>query len=72
VVCATLFIALIETIFILPIHIARSKALTKDEKPWKLTQKTNNSLLWLRDNVYSKVINFCIKLPIAGIVLVLF
>lgn len=71
VVCATLFIALIETIFILPIHIARSKALTKEEKPWKLTQKTNNSLLWLRDSVYSKVINFFIKLPIAGIVLVI-
>lgn len=71
VVCATLLIALIETIFILPIHIARSKALTKDDKPWKLTQKTNNSLLWLRDKIYTKVINFFIRIPIVGIVLVL-
>lgn len=70
VVCATLMIALIETIFILPIHIARSKALTKEDKPWKFTQKTNNSLLWFRDKIYTRVINFFIKIPVAGIVLV--
>lgn len=70
VVCATLMIALMETIFILPIHIARSKALTKEDKPWKFTQKTNNSLLWFRDKIYTRVINFFVKIPIAGIVLV--
>ena len=67
VVCATLFVALLETVFVLPIHIARSKALTKDDKPWKLTQKTNNSLLWFRDKVYVKVINFFMRLPLVGI-----
>ena len=67
VVCATLMIALIETIFILPIQIARSKALTKEDKPWKFTQKTNNSLLWFRDKFYTRVIKL-IKIPIAGIV----
>ncbi len=71
VVCATLFIALLETIFILPIHIARSKALTKEDRPWKLTQKTNQSLLWFRDRIYTKVINFFARIPIAGIVLVI-
>ena len=71
VVCATLFIALLETVFILPIHIARSKALTKKDKPWKLTQKTNNSLLWFRDKIYTKVIRFFVRIPIAGIVLVI-
>ncbi|MEM6720669.1 MAG: efflux RND transporter permease subunit [Bacteroidota bacterium] len=71
VVCATLFIALMETIFILPIHIARSKALTPKDKPWKLTQKTNNSLLWFRDKIYTKVIRFFLRIPVAGIVLVL-
>ena len=35
VVCATLLIALIESVCILPIHIARSKALKKGDKPWK-------------------------------------
>ncbi|MBP2831087.1 efflux RND transporter permease subunit [Aquimarina sp. U1-2] len=68
VVCATLVIALIESMFILPVHIARSKALSKNDKPWKLTQKTNNSLLWFRDKVYDRVINFSVKLPWVGIV----
>lgn len=67
VVCATLIIALIESVFILPVHIARSKALSKDDKPWRITQKTNNSLLWFRDKIYSKVINFSLKLPWVGI-----
>ncbi|MEL7268143.1 MAG: efflux RND transporter permease subunit [Bacteroidota bacterium] len=71
VVCATLFIALMETIFILPIHIARSKALTKADKPWKITQATNNSLLWFRDKIYSKGIRFFVKRPVVGIALVI-
>ena len=64
VVCATLFIALMETIFILPIHIARSRALTKKDRPWKLTEATNNSLLWFRDKVYTKVIRFLSVSPL--------
>ncbi|PRX54862.1 efflux RND transporter permease subunit [Flagellimonas meridianipacifica] len=71
VVCATLFIALMETIFILPIHIARSKALTKEDKPWKITQATNNSLLWFRDKIYFKGIRFFVKRPVVGIALVI-
>ncbi|MEM7484156.1 MAG: efflux RND transporter permease subunit [Bacteroidota bacterium] len=71
VVCATLLIALMETVFILPVHIARSKALTKEDRPWKLTQKTNNSLLWFRDKIYTKVIRFFVRIPVVGIVLVI-
>ncbi len=71
VVCATLFIALMETIFILPIHIARSKALTKKDRPWKITEATNNSLLWFRDKVYIKVIRFFVRKPLVGIAMVL-
>ncbi|MEM7549522.1 MAG: efflux RND transporter permease subunit [Bacteroidota bacterium] len=71
VVCATLLIALIESMLILPVHIARSKALKKDDKPWKITQKTNNSLLLFRDKFYKKVINFFVKYPAIGIVSVL-
>ncbi|MEN0006657.1 MAG: efflux RND transporter permease subunit, partial [Bacteroidota bacterium] len=37
VVCATLFVALLESMLILPVHIARSKALDRNAKPWKLT-----------------------------------
>ncbi|WP_299532549.1 efflux RND transporter permease subunit [Ulvibacterium sp.] len=71
VVCATLLIAFMETVFILPIHIARSKALTKEDRPWKLTQKTNNSLLWFRDKIYMKAIGFFVRIPVSGIVLVI-
>ena len=56
VVCATLFIALLESLFFLPVHIARSKALRRDDKPWKLTQVTNRSLIRFRDFFYSKII----------------
>mgnify|MGYP001791688130 CR=1 FL=1 len=61
VVCATLVIALLESLLFLPVHIARSKALSKDDKPWKLTQKTNNSLIRFRDKVYTPIIGFGIR-----------
>ena len=74
VVCATLFVALLESLFFLPVHIARSKALKRDDKPWKLTQKTNRSLSIFRDRVYTKVIDFAIRrpvLPIIGVILIM-
>lgn len=70
VVCSTLLVALLESMLILPVHIARSKALTSAYKPWKLTQWTNNSLLWFRDNVYKGVINFFVKVPVVGVILI--
>lgn len=75
VVCATLFVAFLESLFFLPVHIARSKALRKDDKPWKLTEKTNKSLSIFREKVYTGVIDFSIKrpvLPIIGVILIMF
>ncbi len=71
VVCATLFVALLESLFFLPVHIARSRALKKDDKPWKITQITNNSLLNFRDKVYAGIIDFSLRLPILPILGVL-
>jgi multidrug efflux pump subunit AcrB len=71
VVCATLLVALLESVFFLPVHIARSKALSKDDKPWKLTQKTNESLIRFRDKVYSPIIDFGLRLPGVPIVVVI-
>jgi len=71
VVCATLFVALLESLFFLPVHIARSKALRIDDKPWKLTQKTNQSLSIFRDKVYTKIIDFSIKYPVLPILFVI-
>ncbi|MEM6804609.1 MAG: efflux RND transporter permease subunit, partial [Bacteroidota bacterium] len=64
VVCASLFVALLESLFFLPVHIARSKALRRDDKPWKLTQISNASLINFRDKVYSKFISYVMKRPI--------
>lgn len=72
VVCATLFIALLESLLILPVHIARSKALKADYKPWKLTQFTNGLLISFRDKVYQPIIGFFVKWPILGPLLVIF
>ncbi|MEO1487103.1 MAG: efflux RND transporter permease subunit [Bacteroidota bacterium] len=71
VVCATLFIALLESALILPVHIARSKALTKEDRPWKLTRLTNHSLISFRDRIYTKIIDFFLKRPLAGLGLIL-
>ena len=48
VVCARLFVAFLESLFFLPVHIARSKALRSNDNPWKLTKKTNKSLSHLQ------------------------
>jgi len=70
VVCATLFIALLESLFFLPVHIARSKALSKNQKTWKLTERTNKSLLNFRDKFYTKWISFFVRKPWFGVVFV--
>ncbi len=72
VVCATLLVALLESLFFLPVHIARSQALRKDDKPWKITRITNNSLLKFRDRVYRHIIIFSLKWPLVPIVGVVF
>ncbi len=70
VVCATLFVALLESLLILPVHIARSKALKRNAKPWKLTRLTNNSLIVFRNLVYRRIIGFSLRFPLLGIMIV--
>ncbi|MEM6261132.1 MAG: efflux RND transporter permease subunit [Bacteroidota bacterium] len=71
VVCATLFIALLESLFFLPVHIARSKALRMDDKPWKITQISNESLINFRDRIYTQVISFSLRFPAVPIAVVI-
>jgi len=71
VVCATLFVALLESLLFLPVHIARSKALTPKGKPWKLTQWSNQALIGFRDKVYARIIGFSLKAPVVAVLLVL-
>jgi multidrug efflux pump subunit AcrB len=62
VVIASLIFSLIEGVFILPAHIAHSKALTKKgDKKSKLTKATNKFMDRLRYKWYKPVIQFCLR-----------
>jgi multidrug efflux pump subunit AcrB len=65
VVAATLVFSLIEGMFILPAHIAHSKALhKKDGKKDGILQKTEKFIFKIRDRVYKPILNFSIKHPL--------
>ncbi|MGB5893634.1 MAG: efflux RND transporter permease subunit, partial [Ignavibacteriaceae bacterium] len=65
VVAATLIFSLIEGIFILPAHIAHSKALHKDDgKKDGILQKVEKFIFKIRDRVYKPILNFSIKHPL--------
>lgn len=58
IVIATLIFSLIEGIFILPAHIAHSKALDRNLKPSKLTQYSTKVLDWMKYKMYEPVLEF--------------
>ncbi len=62
VVIATLLISLVEAMFILPAHIAHSKALkTPVNKHGWLERHSERILFWLRDKVYAPVLQFSMR-----------
>ncbi len=61
IVIATLLFSLIEGVFILPAHIAHSKALDRDVKPSKLTQYSTMVLDWLKFKLYEPVLEFFLE-----------
>ena len=65
VVIATLLISLVEGIFILPGHIAHSRALRGDpgQKTW-LLRKSEAFIHFQRDRLYAPVLRFSIKNPL--------
>ncbi|MCH8034467.1 MAG: efflux RND transporter permease subunit [Bacteroidetes bacterium] len=65
VVATTLVISLIETLLILPAHIAHSKALQKKNgKKNGILQKVEMFIFKFRDRVYKPILNFSIKHPL--------
>ncbi|MEL7163223.1 MAG: efflux RND transporter permease subunit, partial [Bacteroidota bacterium] len=52
VVIAVLFMAVIESFFFLPAHLAHSKALKEDTKLTKIEEWFNGSVDWIRDRIY--------------------
>ena len=68
VVGATLTISLIEGIFILPAHIAHSKALhiTADQKS-RLEKASDRVLAWIRTKWYEPALRYCIANPFVSL-----
>jgi len=64
IVIATLFFSLVEGVFILPAHVAHSKALNKESKPNKFMRVTSNFMNWMKINYinHSYFIAFAIGL----------
>ncbi|MEM9886288.1 MAG: efflux RND transporter permease subunit [Bacteroidota bacterium] len=60
VVITVLLLAMIESFFILPAHLAHSKGLRDDVKVSKLEQVFNNFVTWLRDKLYLPAANFLV------------
>jgi multidrug efflux pump subunit AcrB len=63
VVCALLF-SLVECLFILPSHIAHSKALKREDKKKKrntIEKKINSSILKFRDKYFSGTLRFALE-----------
>ena len=61
IVIATLFFSLIEGVFILPAHVAHSKALKKDNKPNKFMKATSGSMEWMRDKLYKPFLLYSLR-----------
>ena len=61
VVIVTLIFSLVEGAFILPAHIAYSKALDKNSKKNKLSVYFNSKINFLRDEYYRPILKFLLK-----------
>jgi len=55
VVVAVLLVAMIESFFFLPAHLAHSKGLCADHKPSKIEQWFENTLYFIRERIYLPV-----------------
>ncbi|MEM1136688.1 MAG: efflux RND transporter permease subunit [Bacteroidota bacterium] len=57
VVIAVLIVALLESFFILPAHLAHSKGLQKETKLTKIEKWATNSMIFLREKLYMPIFN---------------
>jgi multidrug efflux pump subunit AcrB len=69
VVISTLLFSLVEGAFILPAHVAHSRALHKDNKPNMLERGSKRVLDYLRTKFYEPALRFSIKNPLIGMVI---
>jgi len=61
IVLLTLGISLLEALVILPAHIAHSKTLNRDAKPFKFNVVAEKLMVFLRDRLYLPALKFTVK-----------
>ena len=61
-----LLISLIEALLILPAHLAHSRALDRDSKPFILNVWADKGISWIRDKIYVPSLRFVLNHPIFG------
>ena len=61
-----LLISLIEAFLILPAHLAHSRALEKDAKPFILNVWADKGIGWIRDRIYVPILRFVLNFQIFG------
>lgn len=60
VVIAVLLVAVLDTFFFLPAHLAHSRALKKDNTPSRVERWFNNSVEWVNEKVYQPAFRFLV------------
>jgi multidrug efflux pump subunit AcrB len=66
IVLLTLSVSLIEALIILPSHISHSKTLKEGTKPFKFNIWAEKLMVYLRDRIYSPVLNFFMGYKLVG------
>jgi len=61
-----LLISLVEAFLILPAHLAHSRALDRDSKPFILNIWADKAIGWIRDTLYVPVLRFVLNYQIFG------
>jgi multidrug efflux pump subunit AcrB len=68
VVIATLLISLVEGVFILPAHIAHSRALKRDpKKRGRVETWAERVMFWFRDKTYAPLLRWVMRKPVVAI-----
>lgn len=61
-----LLISLVEAFLILPAHLAHSRALNRNAKPYLLNVWADKGIAWIRDNIYVPVLRFVLNFKVFG------
>lgn len=72
VVIFTLVFSLIQAALILPVNLARSKALVKDKQPSRLRQKVENILMYPRNHWYKKSLDYFLSHTLIVFAIIIF